>query len=176
MKNFLRALRYSWTYRGRLLLSLLWAGFAALFWSLNFTAITPVLTILTERKSLQDWVDEEIDKTQAKIDKLQPLLKGLSDEEKIWEGQADSTLRDQRRRDLARELAKREGELETARSEMRRYQFGKHYIYRFLPTDPFRTLAWVFGLVMLSVAIKGIFEFFQDSLVGSVVNLSLFDL
>src|SRR4051812_12434705 len=67
MKNFLRALRYSWPYRGRLILSLVCAGLAALFWSLNFAAITPVLTILTERKSLQDWVDEEIDKTQAKI-------------------------------------------------------------------------------------------------------------
>src|SRR5205809_4747439 len=101
MKNFLRALRYSWPYRGRLILSLICAGFAALLWSLNFAAITPVLTILTERKSLQDWVDEEIDKTQAKINKLQPVLKGLSDEDKMWEGQPEGEFRDKKRRDLA---------------------------------------------------------------------------
>ena len=77
MKNFLRVLRYSWPYRGRLILSLVCAGLAVLLWSLNFAAITPVLTILTERKSLQDWVDEEIEKTQDKINKLQPVLKAL---------------------------------------------------------------------------------------------------
>src|SRR5581483_5359855 len=32
------------------------------------------------------------------------------------------------------------------------------------------------GLVVLAVAIKGFFEFWQESLVGSVVNLSLYDL
>src|SRR5438477_468277 len=34
----------------------------------------------------------------------------------------------------------------------------------------------VIGFVVLAVAIKGFFEFWQETLVGSVVNLSLFDL
>src|ERR1700737_2964780 len=45
-----------------------------------------------------------------------------------------------------------------------------------VPTDRFRTLALLIGLVVVAVAVKGFFEFWQDSLVGSVVNLSLFDL
>ena len=53
---------------------------------------------------------------------------------------------------------------------------GKKYINAFLPNDPFRTLAYVIALVVLAVAIKGFFEFWQESLVGSVVNLTLYDI
>ena len=44
------------------------------------------------------------------------------------------------------------------------------------PPDRFQTLAWVIGLLVVGVAVKCFFEFGQESLVGSVVNLSLFDL
>src|SRR5581483_4305534 len=40
----------------------------------------------------------------------------------------------------------------------------------------FNTLVVLIGLVVVAVAIKGFFEFWQESLVGSVVNLSLYDL
>src|SRR5262249_51310187 len=46
----------------------------------------------------------------------------------------------------------------------------------YFPEDPFQTLAWILVLVVLGVALRGVFEFWQESLVGSIVNLSLFDL
>jgi ATP-binding cassette subfamily B protein/subfamily B ATP-binding cassette protein MsbA len=49
-------------------------------------------------------------------------------------------------------------------------------VLRYLPTDRFQTLAALIGLVVVAVAIKGFFEFWQESMVGSVVNLSLYDL
>src|SRR5262249_39731921 len=67
MKNFIRALRSSWPYRGRFLLSLVCAIFAAILWGLNFTAIYPVLKILSTKQSLQEWVDERIAVTQKDI-------------------------------------------------------------------------------------------------------------
>jgi ATP-binding cassette subfamily B protein/subfamily B ATP-binding cassette protein MsbA len=45
-----------------------------------------------------------------------------------------------------------------------------------LPTDKFETFCWIVAGVILSVAVKGIFEFFQESLVGWVVCRTLFDL
>src|SRR5437762_3507920 len=83
MKNFVRALRFSWPYRGRLLISLLCALLAAVFWSLNFTAITPVLTILTKQENLQEWIERQIDETQKIIDKNQPLVEERSRESSI---------------------------------------------------------------------------------------------
>src|SRR4051812_46523763 len=46
MKNFLRALRVAWGYRGRLLLSLACALFAAAPWGLIFACIAPALYTL----------------------------------------------------------------------------------------------------------------------------------
>src|SRR5262245_19842566 len=66
MKNFLRALRCAWPYRVRLIISIVCALLAAVFWSLNFTAIYPVLKIIGSQKNLQEWVDLEIDRAQTK--------------------------------------------------------------------------------------------------------------
>ena len=64
MKNFLRAFRFAWAYRGRLFVSVACALFAAVFWGLNFTAIYPVLKILGSDKNLQEWIDSEIQRSQ----------------------------------------------------------------------------------------------------------------
>src|SRR5262249_22882871 len=71
MKTFLRALRYALPYRKRLVLSILCAFMAAIFWGLNFTAIYPVLTCLENGQSLQVWVDGAIAGKQREIDQLQ---------------------------------------------------------------------------------------------------------
>ena len=53
MKNFLRTLRFAWPYRRRLVISIGCALFAAALWSLNFTAIYPILKIFTTGQNLQ---------------------------------------------------------------------------------------------------------------------------
>src|SRR5262249_22581773 len=55
-------------------------------------------------------------------------------------------------------------------------QVGRKYIVALLPDDCYRTLAVIMGLVLAGVVLKCLFEFLQESLVGSVVNLALFDL
>jgi ATP-binding cassette subfamily B protein/subfamily B ATP-binding cassette protein MsbA len=83
---------------------------------------------------------------------------------------------EKRERTRAENLAKSEGRLADARRKLNLYLIAKKYIYLVLPDDQFRTLAWVVGFVVVGVGIKGFFEFCQEGLVGSVVNLSLFDL
>ena len=51
----LRALRYCWPYRHRMVLSVVCALLAAVLWGLNFTAIYPVLKILGSDQNLQSW-------------------------------------------------------------------------------------------------------------------------
>src|SRR5262249_24034967 len=71
MKNFLRAIRCSWPYRGRLFLSVICALFAAVLWSLNISAIGPVLEILGESRGLQDSVRVQINDLQKQVDEWQ---------------------------------------------------------------------------------------------------------
>lgn len=169
MKNFMRALKFAWPYRYRLLFSILFAAAAAAFWSLNFTAIYPVLKILGSDQNLQQWIDAEIGRTHADIAKLQAQVDAKS--------QVDlDAASDRHKRTVATELAKLESKLEPARHSLVRLQWGKYYVDKIFPEDRFDTLAVVIGLVILCVAMKGLFEFWQEYLVGSVVGMSLYDL
>jgi ATP-binding cassette, subfamily B, bacterial MsbA len=176
MKNFLRAFRFAWTYRGRLFISVGCAVLAAIFWGLNFTAIYPVLKILgSDDMNLQQWVDGEIKRTQKEIDEWRSNVEELVKKRQEMEARADSPERSHALRDIARELAKIESKLGPAQRHELYFQIAKKYIDLWLPDDRFQTLALVIGLVVIAVAIKGFFEFWQESLVGSVVNLALYD-
>ncbi|MBY0528051.1 MAG: ABC transporter ATP-binding protein/permease [Gemmataceae bacterium] len=176
MKNFLRALRHAWPYRRRLMMSIICATLAAVFWSLNFTAIYPVLKILGSEDTPQEWIEGRIHETQDQLDKWRGDLDIHVKEAKQLDQQAESAARDKRLRDVTASMAKLESRLAGAQTALWRYQTAKRYIVQWLPDDRFKTLAWVIGLVVAAVAIKGFFEFWQESLVGSVVNLSLYDL
>jgi ATP-binding cassette subfamily B protein/subfamily B ATP-binding cassette protein MsbA len=176
MKNFLRGLRCAWPYRGRLTASIVCALLAAILWGLNFTAIYPILKIIGSGKNLQQWVQDAIDQTQKQITELEPARKQLQVERKHLDGQPANRDVARWRRDATNKLAKTERKLESLQTELYHYEVLKKYIDALFPHDRFQTLVLVLGLVVLAVAIKGFFEFSQETLVGSVVNMSLFDL
>ncbi len=176
MKNFLRALRVAWGYRGRLVASLACALIAAVLWGLMFTAIKPVLSILEKGDNLQALQEKKIAEVQEKVAELEPELAHKVREQQEVELMPPSEFREMRRRTVATELDKVTHKLESRRSELRWLHFTKKYIDQYLPADPFVTLVWLFGFVIAMVALRGVFEFAQESLVGSVVNRSLYDL
>jgi ATP-binding cassette subfamily B protein/subfamily B ATP-binding cassette protein MsbA len=180
MKNFLRALRVAWGYRGRLVLSLVGALFAAILWGLMFTCIDPVLFILKNAgkpdNNLQARQEAKIGDADRIVKELEPQIAALVKEQETLENAPPSPFRDKRRAQLARDLDKLTHKLETARNDLRWLHFSKKYIDGFLPVDPFTTLVWLFAFVVGTVALRGIFEFAQESLVGSVVNRALYDL
>jgi ATP-binding cassette subfamily B protein/subfamily B ATP-binding cassette protein MsbA len=182
MKNFLRALRVAWGYRGRLLLSLACALFAALLWGLMFTCIDPVLFILKNSKdpnnNLQSRQNSRIADAEKIVKDLEPELDRLTKEQERLAKLPASEHPDKDKflRNNARDLEKVTHKLESARSDLRWLHFTKKYIDAFLPNAAFATLVVLFAFVVGTVALRGIFEFAQDSLVGSVVNRSLYDL
>jgi len=180
MKNFLRALRVAWGYRGRLLLSLACALFAAVLWGLMFTCIDPVLFILKNGSksdnNLQARQEGKIADAEKIVKDLEPQIAALVKEQEVLDQAPPSDFRDKHRRDVARDLDKVTRKLETARNDLRWLHFSKKYIDQFMPGDAFTTLVWLFAFVVGTVALRGVFEFAQESLVGSVVNRALYDL
>ena len=176
MKNFLRALRCSWNYRVRLGLSFFCALIAAGLWALTFTSISPTLGILVKRQNLQEWSHEEVVKLGKAIKELNPKRDALAKESDRLSSQPAGDLTQKALREVTRDLARVEGDLQSANRTKWLYQVAEKYSARYLPTNPFLTLLWVIGAVVVGVLIRGFFEFWQESLVGSVVNLSLFDL
>ena len=178
MRNFLRCLRYSWPYRYRLAVSICAAMVVAVLWSINLAAIYPVLKILGTNKNLQQWVDEEIEDHQKELDSPERKVKleTLKAQLKLIEANPDQPDRENVERRITRDIAKLEGELSYYGNWVYRYQLLKSQVIRLLPHDRFETLLWIVGAVIVGVIVKGIFEFVQESLVGSVMNLTLFDL
>jgi subfamily B ATP-binding cassette protein MsbA len=178
MRNFLRTLKYSWPYRRRLAASVFCALMVAALWSLNLSAIYPVLTILSGDKNLHQWVDGEIEGLQKERDdpKRHEKLAALRAELRRVQDDPDATDRANVEWRLTRDVAKIEGELNYYGTWVYRYQLLKAQVIRFLPHDRFETFVWIVLAVVLGVAVKGVFEFLHESLVGSVTNRTLFDL
>ncbi len=176
MKNFVRALRHALPYRRRLLCSGVAALIAAVLWGLNFTSIYPVLKLLHTGKSLHQWVDGSIDTAQKDVETWQVRVAEREKKLDELEGMPNNNAVARQRRILSNELLRLETKLQGARASVYWYQVLGRWIYALLPDDCFKTLACVTALVLIGITIKCFFEFIQESLVGSVVHLSLFDL
>jgi ATP-binding cassette, subfamily B, bacterial MsbA len=177
MRNFFRALKSAWPYRGRLALSVVCALFAAVFWGLSIASIGPVLQLLDPKnQSLQDWAEANVREMENKIRPWKIQRDDIARRQEECESLPPSRARSRELVHLANGIAHLDRQLAQAGWRKYCYQTAEYYLSRFGPRDRFLTLAWLVVLVVATVAAKGVFEFGQDSLVGSVVNLTLFDL
>src|SRR5262249_42113932 len=162
--------------RRRIVLSIVCALLAAVLWGLNFLAIYPVLKLLASAQTPQMWVADQIKETRSQIkgweDESEKLAKDLQE----LEAMPASKDRDKLHRDKQGKQLNLQRKLERANRDVWWLLVAKKYIDAYLPNDCFQTLAWVFGLVIIIVAVKGCFEIWQEVLVGGVINLALFDL
>lgn len=176
MKQFLRALRFAWPYRQRLALSVLCALATAVLWGANISAIYPVLSILVTNLNLQQWTERQIQDYERKIADLQANIGRNKTSLELVTQWPEGRTREQEVTRITGHLAKDEANLSSARSELYWLQKWNLFIDKFCPTDRFATLALLLGLTLVAVVIRGVFDFFQESLVGQVVNLAIFDL
>jgi ATP-binding cassette, subfamily B, bacterial MsbA len=178
MRQFLRVLKYSWPYRFRLLGSTVCALVVAALWSLNLSAIYPVLNILQTGKNLQQWVDGEIEDYQRKLDNKErkAALEKVRQELKNLEANPDMDNAENLERKATQRLAKLEGENNHYATWVYRYQLLKARVIRFMPEDRFQTILWIMAAVVIGVLIRGAFEFVHESLIGNVTFRVLFDL
>lgn len=178
MRNFLRTLKYSWPYRYRLLGSVGCALAVAALWSLNLSAIYPVLTILKEDRTLQQWAAAKIADHERKRDDPERAARiaFLRASVKVLEAAPPAKHRDGEIREATREIARLQGETDYHADWAWRYQELRDRLIRRLPADRFLCFVWIMVAVVVGVAVKGAFEFGQESLVGSVTNRTLLDL
>ena len=154
------------------------AVLVAIFWSLNLSAIFPVLKILATGQNLHEWVDQEIDRTDTqandpeRLRQIERMRNGID----YLKAHPDAPDQENQLRRLTKDLARAEGDLEHHRTWSYRYRLLKSQVIRYLPESRFGTFCWIIAAVIIGVALKGFFEFWQESLVGSVVCRTLFDL
>jgi ATP-binding cassette, subfamily B, bacterial MsbA len=177
MRNFGRVLKLSWVYRRRLIVSALCAVMVALSWCANLSAIFPVLKILGSGDNLQSWVDKEIGQLDRQLNdrEVNQKVDKLEEDIDLVKAKPESPKRDEELRKLTSEQSKIHGKLSELATLKYRYELLKTKVICFLPTDKFQTFCWIVFGVILSVAVKGLFEFIQESYVGWVVCRTMFD-
>src|SRR6266704_752187 len=111
MRNFIRALRFAWPYRFRLATSLVFAVLAAALWSLNFTAIYPILKIFGSGDNLQTGVDKEIEKCEEQIVPLEKRMAELKAEFENAEREPNPEERATLKRHISAKMVRVEGEI-----------------------------------------------------------------
>jgi ATP-binding cassette subfamily B protein/subfamily B ATP-binding cassette protein MsbA len=167
---------FSWPYRRRLAGSVVCALVVALLWSANLSAIFPVLKLLSTKKNLHQWVDEEIAEQQNLRDgyakKVQELNKLLD----FVDSLPDGPDREKQKRSYSGDLARATDAQDSHALLAYRFQWLRAKVIRDLPTDPFETFMWIIAAMLVCVALKGTFEFFQESLVGYVTSRTVFDI
>src|SRR5208282_3030428 len=186
MKNFVRLVRFAWPHRTRFVLSIACAAMVALFYFAELGDLqAPEIAKDYQRLDVEsDTIREQLKERQRAVDL--PDLKGLSPEfvkkelaeidvkQKqldIVEGRLSELRRGSawlKARDLASiryRLAQIQKDKDSEQAWLARYQRLKPFIYRYLPSDAFRNLLLLIGLVILGVAIKGFFMFLQEVLV-----------
>jgi ATP-binding cassette subfamily B protein/subfamily B ATP-binding cassette protein MsbA len=168
MKNFGRVLRLAMRYRYTFAASLVCALAVAVLWGANIGTVFPFVQVAFQGDSLQHWVRAEITKAQqagagqrARTEQLTRQLAAAPPEQQPG---------------IRAKLSLAHSRLSAEESAEQKYRQLQPYIDRYLPSDPFQTLALITGLALLGTAVKELFVVANNILVERLAQLATFDL
>ena len=151
MDSSSRLLPYALKYRRQLVLSAVLASVVALLWGLNLSVTFPLVKVLLEGQTLQEYVEDRIETLQAEIDDREARVETFNEE------QHHRAAREQQR-------------LSAASRSLAVFVTVRDWLLPHLPRDRFDTFAGLLGLLFIVTVIKGVFSWSQEVLVGSIVQ------
>ena len=158
MKPFWNAIRDSLHHAPALVLATLCSVGIAFLWGSNIGALYPVVEMTLNGESIQSWLEKGAQASDAEAKALESQI-----------AQPNPAI-SQKDRDLFERKAKQA--LST-----RDYKLGLvAWADRFLPRNPFQTICWIMGLLMVSTLIKHALMLTNDMLIGHVSTSIVRDL
>ena len=158
MKPFWNAIRDSLHHAPALVLATLCSVGIAFLWGSNIGALYPVVEMTLNGESIQSWLEKGAQASDAEAKALESQI-----------AQPNPAL-SQKDRDLIERKAKQA--LST-----RDYKLGLvAWADRLLPRNPFQTICWIMGLLMVSTLIKHALMLTNDLLIGHVSTSIVRDL
>ncbi|HIK95318.1 MAG TPA: ABC transporter ATP-binding protein, partial [Planctomycetes bacterium] len=157
MGTLLRIGGVLWPHRKRVFLSVICAFLISALWAVNLSITYPIVRVLFENDSLHAYVDTEIEGIEAEIDRLSDVL-STTDESMVSHGA-----------DIRRKL-------HNASQELLFKQRLKTWVLPWVPSNKFNTVLAILSLVIAATILKGVFQYFQELLVGSFVFASSNDI
>ncbi len=170
MDSFPRVFPFAWPYRGKLLLSLVFALIVAAMWAINLSGTFLIVKVLLEGQSLRSYVSDQIDMSRTTVEGYRISLETLSDEleaAKAVDPESDHY------HDILSKQSRKQRKLSAATQRLSMLTWVQSRILPWVPDDRFDTFAIILGVLLLFTALKGVAIFFQDVLIGNVVELSV---
>ena len=149
MNNFGRVVRLALRHRLTIAGTLLSALAVAVLWGGNIGAVYPFMKVIFEGKSLQQWVDAEIVKARHNAAELSNSLETQQKEL--------AAAPPERRTKLESNLATTQSRLAAEQRAEWWYVRLKPYLDRYLPEDPFQTVALIAAALFLGTVLKDLF-------------------
>ena len=171
VSSFARVLPYVWPHRKRVVLSMFFALLVAILWGLNLSAAFPVVKILIQGQSLDDYAEKEIASATKEIADSEASLKRIEKQQEALE--VDENVDERQTIKLLKSRSQQQERLSAASRSLHVMNWVKSYLLPWLPGDQFNMLAIIFGILLLAIILKGICIFIQDVLVGNVVELTI---
>ncbi len=168
MNNFYRTLRLVFRYKWTLAASTCTALLVALLWGFNIGGAYPVIQVITQDKSLQKWIAEEIDNSQAKIDTQKTAIADLKAELVAAPIEKQPS--------LERQLQSKRDSMAAEQRHLDRCQFFQPLIDKYLPHDPYQTLFLIMMIISAGYILKNVFLVLDSILVDRLANLATLDL
>jgi subfamily B ATP-binding cassette protein MsbA len=168
MHNFFRTLRLVLRYKATLAVSTFTAIMVALLWGFNIGGAYPIIAIITENKSVQQWLADDIKSSEAKITDFETQIATL-EKKKIAAPAADVAR-------IERDLRAKNTSLDVERNHKARIEMYQPWAEKYLPHDPFQTVFVIMMVISLGYILKNIFLVWDCILVDKLANLATLDL
>lgn len=147
MSNFFKAIRESLYLAPVVALATLCSIGIALLWGGNITALAPVIEITLSNQSIQSWVEKKKEELNREIETLEAQRLETPNDDKTT-------------------LSEINEKLNAAEQSLgwRRWQLS--WANAILPSDPFRTICFIMGLLVLSTLVKHLLMLSSDLLLA----------
>jgi ATP-binding cassette subfamily B protein/subfamily B ATP-binding cassette protein MsbA len=168
--NFGRVVRMAIRYKFTFAASIFSALMVAILWGGNIGTLYPVVEVIFQDQSMQQWIDGQIAEGRKGIDDKTTQLDRLTHE--LANVHNDATAE----KSLNKKIVALNVELRAAKKTLATHEFAKPYIDKYMPTGPFKTLVVITVVLMLGTIIKDVFLVINNVLVARLAQLATFDL
>jgi subfamily B ATP-binding cassette protein MsbA len=164
----LRLVPYFWPHRRKFYLSVIFAILVAVFWGITLSMTFLVVKVFLQGQTVGEWVELEIAKSVSEIDGRATSLRNMDRQPPGAEMKPPGEDEFHQWQDQQKQGSK----LSKATQRLMIFTWVKTYIVPYLPDDEFDMYALILGPLLVASLLKGVCIFFQESLIGAVVELT----
>lgn len=166
--NFIKVIRMAIRYRWTFISSIACALIVAVFWGGNIGTVYPIVEVIFQAESPQQWIARQIDDSQKiaaeKSDEIASLQKELPRAAPEKQGE------------IAGRIDSAQTRLTAEENAAHYYSLAKPYIDDYLPENPFKFVAIIILVFFVCTFVKELFLISNSILVSRMAQLATFDL